>query len=111
MTLDFFLGVGLLGLSILTAFVVLMMSRLVRKQRSLEKRLQHVRAEVDQLLQAEERRAMAEAKSNKAFLSELSLRKVDRGATVPETLEEPKTARDAGEVSDSNGRFLPARSR
>jgi hypothetical protein len=111
MNLNFFLSVGLLGLFILTALVIIMMLRLVRKQRSIDKRLGHLRVEVEQLLQAEERRAMAEAKTNKNFLSGISLQIVDSGPTAPETFEDPKKAPDHSDVSDINQPILHTRSR
>ena len=111
MNLNFFLSVGLVGLFIVTALVVIMMSRLVRKQRSIERRLAHVRAEVEQLLQAEERRAKAEAKTNKDFLSGISLQIVDSGPTAPETFAEQKKAPDRSDVSDIKRPVLHTRSR
>ena len=111
MNLDFFLSVGLLGLFILTVLVVIMMSRLFRKQRSIDKRLGHLRAKVEQLRQAEDRRAMADAKTNKDVSAGISLQIVDSGPTVPETFEDPKKAPDQGDVSDINQRVRLTRSR
>ena len=104
--------VGLVGLLVaLTATGTIITLRLFRRQRSLDKRLRHLRAKVDQLLQEAEHRALVEARTNKDFLSELSLQIADDGSAVPGTSDESNDAPDKNDGTGINAPIPLKRSR
>ena len=72
-----FLSAGVLVGVLTTVFFSVVMVRLSRKLKLVDALVFELQAEVDRLRQAEERRALADLKSNRVFLQNLALELTD----------------------------------
>jgi len=75
------LGIAVIGLT--TLLLTVGLSRLSRKSKKIDALVLELQTEVDRLRQAEERRALADLRSNRAFLQNLALELAD---TNPEAV-------------------------
>jgi hypothetical protein len=92
-----------MGIVVIVASIMLLaaaVKRLARKLKAVDLVLAEQRAEIDQLRQAEDRRALADLKSNRAFLENLAFKLAD--AT-------PSMAANASSTDRSVERLDPAR--
>src|SRR3569833_1219936 len=74
--------IGILAIVASIMYLAAAVKRLARKLKAVDRILAEQRAEIDQLRQAEDRRALAELKSNRAFLEGLAFELADATPSI-----------------------------